>query len=194
MRCRRHYALTASRPGCTIRFRSISSLPGRISDTAPARFLLDAMAGNRVDERAHGPFLGLDVWRYAVLAKRGGAHRTDHRDGHTVTQSDREGFAQAPAFGHQEQVADLRRTGEGYGIDGTIGHPIDQLGDLVVIGRVGIDVRQDGVGLRTCLPQEIGEFGLVGRRHLHTDQDPAIVGPVIAVVKQADIPAATHIV
>src|SRR5258705_14001772 len=38
------------------------------------------------------------------------------------------------------------------------------------------------------LPQEIGEFALVGRRHLHADQHPTIVGPVIAVVKQADVP------
>src|SRR5450432_3696576 len=42
--------------------------------------------------------------------------------------------------------------------------------------------------------QESGEFGLVGRRHLHPDEYAPVVGPVVAVMKQADVPAAAHAV
>src|SRR5450432_2646396 len=42
--------------------------------------------------------------------------------------------------------------------------------------------------------QESREFGLVGRGHLHPDQNAAVVGPVVAVVKQADVPPAAHAV
>ena len=64
----------------------------------------------------------------------------------------------------------MRRTGERNGIDRTIGHPIDQLGDLLVIGRGGVNVGQDGVGLGPSLPQEIGKPDVgVARIQLHAD-------------------------
>src|SRR2546429_665806 len=42
--------------------------------------------------------------------------------------------------------------------------------------------------------QEALELGVVRRRHLHSDQHPAVVGAVVAIVEQADVPAAAHAV
>jgi len=78
--------------------------------------------------------------------------RTDGADANSVQRGSQCRFAPC-SRGDLEEPLHLRRAGEGNGVDGAIGYSIDQLDNVLVIGRGSVDVRQDSVELRSRLPE-----------------------------------------